>query len=287
MTNRLERIRAYVDCLITHLDLPEKRLSAAKHLSGVSSCCVLLALRQGLSAELAAISGLLHDIYRYKTGISIYHSHNSAEMARVVLKNMGDLFSAQDRQIILSAIFHHSDKLNTHGTYDEVLKDADILSKFLNDGGPCLAFKYLNQQTWVQRLKRMQQDLGLTFDFPDEFNTTGKSKVKESINKRMILADIAERVAATPVTGSRQDPSFMNLIRYWPEDVAPDELINGWCAAFVYHCCQEAGFLLPIRWLNEDRFASVSAWNNWARMMVKVQLLRYISAYWMKWRKTE
>ena len=266
MTNRFERIKEYVDRLITHLDLPEKRLSATKHLSDVSSCCVLLALRRGLNPELAAISGLLHDIYRYKTGISMYHSHNSAEMARVVLNNMGDCFPAQDRRIILSAIFHHSDKLNVHGAYDEVLKDADILSRFLNDGGPCLAFKYLNQQAWVQRLKKMQQELKLAFDFPDEFNTSEYSKVDDSINKRMILADVAERIAATPVTGSRQDPSFMNLIRYWPEDIAPEGLINGWCAAFVYHCCQEAGFLLPIRWLNEDRFAGVSAWYNWARM---------------------
>jgi len=265
MANRLERIKEYVDQLTMNLPSPEKRLSATKHLSGVSSCCVLLALRRGLEPELAAISGLLHDIYRYKTGISIYHSHNSAEMARVVLNRMGDCFSQKERQIILSAIFHHSDKQNTHGAYDEVLKDADILSKFLNDGSPCLAFEHLNQQAWVQRLKKLQLELGLSFDFPDECSEQRYDKGKDYVDKRMLLADVAERIATASVIGSRQDPSYMHLTRYWAEDSAPDELVNGWCAAFVYHCCQEAGFLLPLRWLNENRFAGVSAWINWAR----------------------
>ena len=58
----------------------------------------------------------------------------------------------------------------------------------------------------------------------------------------------------------------MNIVRYWAEDTAYYELIKGWCAAFVYHCCQEAGFYLPIKWPTEDiRFAGVAPWNTWAR----------------------
>jgi len=207
MTNRLEKIIEYVDRLIIKLPLPEKRYT--KHLSGVSSSWALLAHNQGLDPELAAISGLLHDIYKYKTGINMYHSHNGAEMARVILKNMGDCFSQRERQIILSAIFHHSDKSNMHG----------------------------------------------------------HTKADKPENKRTQIADIAEMLLAAPIIGSRQDSSFMHLIRYWPEDSAFDELVNAWCAAFVYHCCQEAGFFLPIRWINEDRFAGVSAWNSWARKL--------------------
>ena len=46
-------------------------------------------------------------------------------------------------------------------------------------------------------------------------------------------------------------------------------MVGAWCAAFVYHCCFEAGIKLPIRALHtakmvsETRFACVSAWYEW------------------------
>jgi len=61
----------------------------------------------------------------------------------------------------------------------------------------------------------------------------------------------------------------MKIIRYYPEDNAFDELKNSWCAAFVYHCCMEAGLSLPIRdpyTAKQEascRFAGVGAWYQW------------------------
>jgi len=43
------------------------------------------------------ICGALYDIYAYKTGGSVNHGHNGAEMARVVLKRRGDLFQVKQR----------------------------------------------------------------------------------------------------------------------------------------------------------------------------------------------
>jgi hypothetical protein len=61
----------------------------------------------------------------------------------------------------------------------------------------------------------------------------------------------------------------MRIIRYFPEETAFDELKNNWCAAFVYHCCLEAGLSLPIRVphtankIAGSRFAGVGAWYEW------------------------
>ena len=274
MTNRLQTLQGYISQLIAGLPSPTGHHldddDIQAHLSGVSSCCVLLALRRGLDPELAGISGMLHDIYRFKTGITPHHGHNGAEMARVVLKRMGDCFSEDEKEIILSAIFHHGEKKVTHGEYDEVLKDADTLSPFLYEGGPDYASPFLIKGSRRKRLKSLAKELGLTINFPEK-KSYAKSPTNEPdihTDKRLLLADIAERLAATSITGVCEDAVFMNLIRYWPEDTAPEELKSGWCAAFVYHCCQEAGFTLPIRWVTEgSRFAGVAAWNSWARKL--------------------
>jgi hypothetical protein len=66
------------------------------------------------------------------------------------------------------------------------------------------------------------------------------------------------------------DADYMKIIRYFPEDSAPDEFRKGWCAAFVYHCCLEAGLLLPIRVghtakkLANARLGAVRGWYEWA-----------------------
>lgn len=61
----------------------------------------------------------------------------------------------------------------------------------------------------------------------------------------------------------------MKIIRYFPEETTFAELKNAWCAAFVYHCCLEAGLALPIRVPHNakktanGRFACVAAWYEW------------------------
>lgn len=43
---------------------------------------------------------------------------------------------------------------------------------------------------------------------------------------------------------------------------------NGWCAAFVYHCCKKAGYDLPVRDAHPSvtcNFAGCIAWEQWAK----------------------
>ena len=95
------------------------------HMQGVSSWSAVLALKRGLNPEIAAVAGLLHDIYTYRTGLTKLHAYNGEEEARVILRD-SDLFSLEEQALIRSAIRKHSDKKVIDGEYDELLKDAEI-----------------------------------------------------------------------------------------------------------------------------------------------------------------
>ena len=132
MGSRLDILRWEVDRLIM-----EKQEDQCKyffiHLYGVSNFCVLLALKRGLDPELAATCGMLHDIYQITDGILEQHGVKGAEKARFLLEDMGQ-YSDDEIGIITTAISRHSKKRKIHdGAYDELLKDADVLSHCLYD----------------------------------------------------------------------------------------------------------------------------------------------------------
>lgn len=59
------------------------------------------------------------------------------------------------------------------------------------------------------------------------------------------FANIAKTFAAKHVVGEKANADYMEMLKYYPEN-DPDEFKNGWCCAFVYHCCREAGINLPL-----------------------------------------
>jgi hypothetical protein len=84
------------------------------------------------------------------------------------------------------------------------------------------------------------------------------------------FGDIAEKLASKNISGERNNPDYTEIIKYYPEKSAFDELNHAWCAAFVYHCCIKAGLVLPLRTpqtankISNYRFACVVAWYEWA-----------------------
>jgi len=262
MGERLDKIQEFINRIFFNVPKNGEFKYYANdyiHIYGVSSFCTLLAGKRKLDRELAAVSGMLHDVYRLKTGINVLHGENGAEMGRVVLRDMD--FSNEEKHVILSAVFHHSDKAHVHDDYDELLKDADVTDSFIRRGGDKAHISHMD------RLEKISGELGLSLNFNSIIISRDQEKIETGINRRNLLAEKAEKIASSEITGSREDAAYMNLIRYWPEDSAFDELENAWCAAFVYHCCQEAGFHFPIKWApcDELRFACVAAWNVWAR----------------------
>ncbi len=136
MENRLEELRKYVDKLICK-NAPELICIYSLHSYGVSMFSALLAKKRNLNVEIAATCAMLHDIgYMEVGGVSENHASNGAKRAHFILNELG-CYNDNEIEIIVSAIKHHSEKLSIHSEYDEVLKDADVMSHcFYNNDLP-------------------------------------------------------------------------------------------------------------------------------------------------------
>lgn len=257
--DKLEQIRRLADDILLGIADPVERRQGYIHLYGVSSAAGLLALKRGLGPQLGMISGILHDLYRYKTGLAHLHDQNGAEYLRPILRDMG-IFSDEELRVILSAIFHHSDKKNYHQPYSELLKDADILQYFLDDPSQAVPHN-------ATRLQRILPELALPFTNGESIQDPPDNIMR--VDKPMLsrLAEVAENLAKGSIIGDPADSDFRSICRYWPDKNIFSDLKGGWCAAFIYHCCSEAGIRLPIRHPQVKlRFTAVKAWLEWAKL---------------------
>lgn len=257
--NMLNTIRSYVYSIFDAIADPEERRAAYIHSFGVAQCCALLAAKRGLDAELASAIGLLHDVYSYKTGHKRLHGPDGAEMLRVAFKYaLRGVFSDGEQTIVKSAVHHHSDKAHVHDAYDELLKDCDVLQHYL--------FDVSSDEFAGPRLTNVGRELSVAVP---QRPARALLYTRSTEFGRAALADIAEDLAGRQIVGERSNAEYTRVIRYFPEDSAFDELRHAWCAAFVYHCCQEAGLKLPLRaphtarMLADTRFACVVAWYEW------------------------
>ena len=130
--SRVKDLQKQVHKVLKKIDDNQKRASAVAHLHGVSLAAVMIAKKRGEDPELAAMAGLLHDLYAYKSGSYDDHAHKGAEYARKVLQDMG-ITTEEETEIICSAIWHHDSKEKTDSPMDEVLKDADVIHHSLSD----------------------------------------------------------------------------------------------------------------------------------------------------------
>ena len=128
--SRREQIETRVCDILSELPSPTERIQSASHLFGTARMAVLIAKKRGLDEDLAYLAGLLHDLWRCKTGISREHGPNGAELAGSLLDSTC-LFSRSEREAICGAIYFHSEKSRRHLPFDELLKDADILDRML------------------------------------------------------------------------------------------------------------------------------------------------------------
>jgi len=135
MENRLETLRDEVDKLIFEKQ-PDKIRFFIEHLYSVARYCALLALKRNLDPDIAMTSGMLHDIYRVTHNTGKNHDVMGAEAAAEILKAI-NLYNDEEIAIITTAILRHRDKSSIHEPYDEILKDADVLSHcFYNPAFP-------------------------------------------------------------------------------------------------------------------------------------------------------
>lgn len=130
--SRIKELQKRVHSILNGMPDSDKRAGAVAHLHGVALAAAMIAKKRGENAELAAMSGLLHDIYAYKSGSYEDHAHKGADLAREILEEMG-IVTEEEMEIICSAIFHHDSKADVDSPMDEVLKDADVIHHSLGD----------------------------------------------------------------------------------------------------------------------------------------------------------
>lgn len=124
--NRVEKLRTYVDEILSKMSNQDEKKAAYIHLYGVSNICAMIAMKRKVSTELAMMAGMLHDLHTYKTQSSERHAFHGAELARGILKEL-KIADEFEIDVISNAILHHSNKSDVHTAFDEILKDADVL----------------------------------------------------------------------------------------------------------------------------------------------------------------
>lgn len=90
----------------------------------------LLSRERGVDTELAALACSLHDIGRWYTGRQANHALHGEEPVREFLESM--LLSEDEKEEVLQAVIHHSEKDKVGAPLVEVVKDADILDCYLH-----------------------------------------------------------------------------------------------------------------------------------------------------------
>ncbi len=152
--DRLELVRGVVDGVLRQqLDAEEARCGFV-HLYGVAMAAMLLAIRRGHDPQLAAVAGMLHDIWTYKVGDPTDHATLSALEADRILAGLG-CFTPAEREEVCRAIARHGAKERVDGKLDELLKDADMLQHYLYN--PALKPDFLQSD----RLQRVWRELSL------------------------------------------------------------------------------------------------------------------------------
>ena len=135
---RLDQARKLIDDIIKNIADEEDKRSAYVHLYGVGLMASLIALKRGYSreiAEMAEISGMLHDLLKYvdKTKNVPDHGPLCAEYARIHVLDKMDCFNDEEKLMIYNGVYNHSHK-NTKGFYfDEIVKDADAIQHSLRN----------------------------------------------------------------------------------------------------------------------------------------------------------
>ncbi|MBQ6091098.1 MAG: GNAT family N-acetyltransferase [Lachnospiraceae bacterium] len=105
--------------------------------------------------------------------------------------------------------------------------------------------KYTNEASY-----RTAEAIGMHFEkeYPDEANMITHVSVIHRVATRQKLASVAKTMAQVPFHGfaDGEKANLEPIVQPFPKWTV-EEADRLWCAAFVYYCCRQAGFEIPIR----------------------------------------
>lgn len=150
--SEISKVESIVTDIFTSTENADPAVYA--HIITVSRFCGMLALRRGIDPEKAVVSGLLHDVYTLKTGISEAHAPRGSEMIPELLAGV---YPDEVISEIAEAVSLHSAKTVVHSPLAEVLKDADTLAHVMSDlADPSLEVR----DSEKNRLARLKEEFG-------------------------------------------------------------------------------------------------------------------------------
>jgi len=135
---RLDAARNIIDSIIKSINEEEDKRGAYVHLYGVGLMASLLALKRGYSreiAELAEVTGMLHDLLTYVDPAEDTndHAHKCADYAKEKVLDELDCFTEEEKILMYNGIYNHSDKHEKGLWFDEIIKDADAVQHSLRN----------------------------------------------------------------------------------------------------------------------------------------------------------
>lgn len=130
---RYEKIKDFVYSQYAKITYEPLRIAAITHTSGVDTCITFLAIARGIKPEKAKIAALLHDYAQFIENCP--HSQHAKLSSLFAYKYLHEtkLFKVNEIDDICFAISQHSKKNQFDSPLCELLKDADVLARFLEN----------------------------------------------------------------------------------------------------------------------------------------------------------
>ena len=115
---------------------PEYAPIGIAHLAYSACLGALLARRRGLDMDMVQTAGWLHDVWLhlnapYTEDTVKLHAHEGAVMAERFMREMGE-YSEEEISTVATMIENHDFTSRTDDPMSEIMKDADMLSHYLN-----------------------------------------------------------------------------------------------------------------------------------------------------------
>lgn len=131
--HRYQIVKDYVYTEYSKINNTSMRVAALTHTAQVDSCITLLAMVRNQNIETAKVAAIFHDFAQYTQNCPHKdHARLSSILASRYL-NESDLFEVSEIDDICFAIAQHSKKELFDSPICELLKDADLLARFLEN----------------------------------------------------------------------------------------------------------------------------------------------------------
>ncbi|MBP1737038.1 MAG: hypothetical protein H6Q60_919 [Oscillospiraceae bacterium] len=120
------------------------------HMASCARLGWIMAQEAGENPQLAACACAIHDIGRILTGKQAGHAERGYEPAKVFLRQTG-LFSAEEVELLATAVKNHSNKSEVGHPIEEIVKNADVVDCFQYGLPFAREEQRLRYETWISR----------------------------------------------------------------------------------------------------------------------------------------